>query len=428
MKSTRLLRIVPTFLLTTLIASTLLGSGLERVAPETVGMSSDRLERLDAVLEDYVQSGKLPGAVVLVARHGKIAHLSAFGMRDIEAADPMTDDDIFRIASQTKALVSTGVMMLQEEGKLLINDTLDKYLPEFAETTVAVANDDGGYTIVPANRKITLVDLLRHTSGYDYGNGPGHEKWEEAGIQGWYFADRDEPIRETVRRMASLPAVAQPGEKFVYGYSVDILGAVIEVVSGQALDTFLHERIFDPLGMVDTDFYLPKEKRDRFSVVYAKRGDNPLVRSPEAGGMGGQGQYVDGPRKSFSGGAGLLSTARDYAIFLQMMANGGEYDGHRILSRKTVELMTVNHLPEGVKFPWSNGVGFGLGFSVTLDIGSSGVPTSVGQFGWGGAYHSSYWVDPSEDLLLVYFTQVLPADGLDDHDKIRALVYQAVVD
>ncbi len=424
----RFFRLVSTCLFPALIASTLLGGAMARVDPESVGMSSERLHRLDTFLEGYVQSGKLPGAVILVARRGKIVHLAAYGMRDKEAGARMTEDAIFRIASQTKALVSTGVMMLQEEGKLLISDDLDKYLPEFAQTTVAVAKEGGGYSVVPAKRKIKLVDLLRHTSGYGYGGGPGKEKWEQAGITGWYFASRDEPIRETVRRIASLPAEVQPGEAFVYGYSLDILGAVIEVVSGQDLDVFLHERILDPLGMVDTHFYLPQDQRDRLAVVYSKRGDKPLVRAPDGGGMEAQGQYVDGPRKSFSGGAGLLSTARDYAIFLQMMADGGEYGDHRILSRKTVQLMTVNHLPDGVTFPWAEGVGFGLGFSITLDVGKSAVPTSVGEYGWGGAYHSTYWVDPSEDLLLVYFTQVLPADGLDDQEKVRALVYQALID
>lgn len=410
------------------LVSLLVGKGLDQASPEKVGMSSERLERIDSVFENYMTEGKLPGAVVLVARKGRIAHFAAYGLSDLEAETPMNTDAIFRIASQTKALVSVGIMSLQEEGLLLINDPLDKYLPEFAKTTVAVATEDGSYEIVPANRKITLRDLLTHTSGYGYGGGPGAEKWDEAGVTGWYFADREEPIRETVRRMAKLPAESHPGEKFVYGYNTDILGAVIEVVSDQSLDVFLQECLFDPLGMKDTHFYLPTEKTDRLSTVYSKNGDEALLRSPDLGNMLGQGHYVEGPRTSFSGGAGLLSTARDYAIFLQMLANDGEFNGERILSRKTVELMTIDHLPEGVKFPWSNGTGFGLGFSIGLNIGASGNPGSIGQYGWGGAYHSTYWVDPSEDLVVVYFTQVRPADGLDDHDKLRALVYQAIID
>ena len=427
-RTSRSLRLFRVLGLTLTIASTVVGAGLPQTVPEAVGMSTDRLQHVDTIFEGYVNDGRLPGAVVLIARKGEVAHLGAYGWSDVDDRKPMTEDAIFRIASQTKALVSVGIMMLQEEGRLLINDHLDRYLPEFAETTVAIENSDGGYDIVPASRKITLRDLLRHTSGYGYGGGPAEVLWENAGIQGWYFADRDEPIRETIRRLAPLPAEAHPGERFVYGYNTDILGAVIEVVSGQDLATFLQERILDPLGMTDTHFYLPAEKRNRLATVYSTTTAGPLAEAPAPGHMVGQGHYVDGPRVSFSGGAGLLSTARDYAIFLQMLANGGEFEGHRLLSRKTVELMTVDHLPTGVKFPGSGGVGFGLGFSVNLNIGAGGLPASEGQFGWGGAYHSTYWVDPSEELVVVYFSQVRPADGLDDHDKLRALVYQAIVD
>ncbi|MCF3651320.1 serine hydrolase domain-containing protein [Synoicihabitans lomoniglobus] len=411
-----------------LAAASSLVHGMDQVAPAEVGLSAERLRRLDTVFEDYVSAGRLPGAVVLVARHGKVAHLGTYGMSDIEQEVPLREDAIFRIASQTKALVSVGIMMLQEEGKLLIDDDLADYLPEFAQTTVAVANDNARYEVVPAQRKITLRDLLRHTSGYDYGNGPGRDMWRDAGMQGWYFADREEPIRDTIARIAPLPAAAQPGSKFVYGYNTDILGAVIEVASGQDLATFLRERILNPLGMSDTHFYLPETKRGRLATVYSATSDGSLERAPAPGHMTGQGHYVDGPRQSFSGGAGLLSTARDYAVFLQMLANQGVHEGHRILSRKTVELMTVNHLPEGVKFPWSDGTGFGLGFSVKLNIGAGGLPGSYGEFGWGGAYHSTYWVDPAEDLVVVYFTQVIPASGLDDHAKLRALIYAAIDD
>jgi CubicO group peptidase (beta-lactamase class C family) len=226
--------------------------------------------------------------------------------------------------------------------------------------------------------------------------------------------------------MAALPFDAQPGEQFVYGYNTDILGALIERVSGEPLDEYLHARIFLPLGMEDTAFYLPRGKEDRLSVVYSTTDGGGLERAPDPGGMVGQGAYVEGPRQSFSGGAGLLSTAMDYATFLQMMLNGGSLNGHRILSPKTVELMTVNHLSEA-SFPWGNGTGFGLGFSVVVDLGARGVPGSVGEFGWGGAYHSTYWVDPKEELVVVYFTQVIPADGLDDDGKLRALIYQALV-
>lgn len=405
-----------------------LARDLKAGAPGRLGLSAERLERIDTVFEEYVAEGELPGAVALVARRGKVAHLGAYGWQDVESRSPMRQDSIFRIASQTKALVSVGIMILQEEGKLLIGDTVDRYLPEYAETTVAETNPDGGYVVAPAQRKITLRDLLTHTAGVGYGGGPAAEEWAEADIEGWYFAHRDEPIRETVRRIAALPFEAHPGERFVYGYSTDILGAVIEVASGQPLDAFLQDRILDPLGMVDTHFYLPKEKAERLATVYAKRAGEPLRRAPDESSMLGQGAYVEGPRRSFSGGAGMLSTARDYARFLQMLLNGGEFDGHRVLSRKSIELMTVNHLPEASPFPWSDGTGFGLGFSVVLDVGARGQLSSLGEYGWGGAYHSTYWVDPVEELVVVYFTQARPAEGLDDHGKLRALVHQAIVD
>jgi CubicO group peptidase (beta-lactamase class C family) len=317
-------------------------------------------------------------------------------------------------------------MILQEMGKLLITDPAGKYIPAFNETTVAVPKEDGGYEIVKANRPITIRDLLTHTAGIGYGDGIASDLWEKAKIQGWYFADQDEPIQATVTRMSDLPFEAQPGERFVYGYNTDILGAIIEVVSGEPLNIFLKHYIVDPLGMIDTHFYLPENKRERLTVVYSSTEDG-LKRAADPGGMVGQGAYVDGPRISFSGGAGYLSTALDYAKFLQMMLNNGEFNGKRIISHKTVELMTVSHLGE-VPFPWIKGTGFGLGFSVVEDLGLRGVLGSEGEYGWGGAYHSTYWVDPEEELVVVYFTQLIPANGLDDHDKLRALVYQALTD
>jgi CubicO group peptidase (beta-lactamase class C family) len=420
------------FVTSVILALALIGSvaaqaqQLSRAVPEDVGLSSERLQRLSTVLTQYVDEEQLPGVVALIARHGHVAYLEAFGHRDRESGAPQRVDDIFRIASQTKAIVSVAIMMLQEEGRLLISHPLSRYLPEFLETTVAVADDDGGYSVVPAERAIALRDLLTHTSGVGYGGGIASDRWAEAGIQGWYFADRDEPIRETVARMAPLPFEAQPGERFVYGYSTDILGAVVEVVSGMSLDEFLRTRVFEPLGMSDTHFYLPVEKRGRLSVVYSA-GDEGLSRTPDFGGMVSQGAYVEGPRKSYSGGAGLLSTARDYARFLQMTLNGGELDGVRILSRKSIQLMTVNHLGDLLAGE-APGTGFGLGFQVVEDLGARGEPGSVGEYGWGGAYHSTYWVDPAEDLVVVYFSQLIPANGLDDQAKLRALVYQAITD
>ena len=338
----------------------------------------------------------------------------------------MKKDAIFRIASQTKAIVSVGIMILQEEGKLLISDPLSKFIPEFKESTVAVSSDEGNYKIVKSKREITLRDLLTHTAGIGYGQGIASDLWAEAGIQGWYFANRDEPIIETVKRMANLPNDAHPGEKFVYGYNTDILGAVIEIVSGESLASFLQTRILNPLKMMDTHFYLPKVKEDRLATVYSSTEDG-IKRAPDKGTMISQGAYVNGPRKSYSGGAGFLSTAKDYVQFLQMMLNGGTYEGNRILSRKSIELMTTDHLGSA-SFPWSEGTGFGLGFSIATDIGIRGQMGSLGEYGWGGAYHSTYWVDPNEELIVVYFTQLIPAQNIDDHGKLRTQVYQAIID
>jgi len=317
-----------------------------------------------------------------------------------------------------------AAMTLVEEGKLLLTDPVGKYLPEFMETKVAVARDGGGYDVVKVARPITVRDLLTHTSGFGYGTGVGGDLWEAAGQTGYYFADRDETIRDSVKRIATLPAHAQPGTQWIYGYSTDILGALVEVVAGKPLDAVLRERILEPLGMRDTEFYLSSFKNDRLAAVYSMNGGK-LERAPTPGNAVGQGHYVQGPRKDFSAGAGLLSTATDYARFLEMMRNGGELDGRRILGRKTVELMTTSHLGDIAFRP---GQGFGLGFSVVEDLGVRGTPGSVGEFGWGGAYHTTYWVDPREELVVVHLTQLVPAGDVDDQAKVRSLVYQAIVD
>ena len=419
--------LIPFIVLVLITHSVVFAGEISRVNPEELGFSSERMQRLSNVFQAYADDGKLAGGVVLVARHGKVAYLESFGLRDRESGSPMQDDSIFRIASQTKALVSVGIMMLQEEGLLLISDPVGKYLPEFQETTVAIPKESGGYEVVKADRPVTIRDLLTHTSGIGYGDGTAADRWQEAAIQGWYFAHRDEPIRETVSRMAALPFDAQPGELFVYGYGTDILGALIETISGEPLDDFLKTRLLTPLGMEDTCFYLPMAKKERLATVYSATDTSGLGRAPDLGGMVSQGAYIEGPRKSFSGGAGLLSTAGDYAKFLQMMLNGGELNGNRFLSPKTIELMTMNHLGK-VSFPWAEGTGFGLGFYVIEETGTRGLPESIGEYGWGGAYHSAYWVDPKEQLLVVYLTQLIPANDLDDHEKLRALVYQALID
>jgi CubicO group peptidase (beta-lactamase class C family) len=396
-------------------------------APAASTVSAERLGRLRAQLQRYVDDGRLAGAVVRIQKNGKLVYSEAVGWRDKEARDPMRADTIFRVASQTKALTSVAAMMLMEEGKLLLDDPVGKHLPECKKTTVAVAAPTGGYEIVPAKRPITIRDLMTHTAGISYGSGPAEKAWRDAGLFGWYFADRSEPVSTFVARMASLPMAAQPGEKFVYGYNTDILGVIVEKLSGQSLQAFLDERLIGPLGMKDTSFYLPREKAGRLAVVY-DGAQGGIKRAPDArdwsgGGHFGQGHYLDGPRVAYAGGAGLLSTAADYSRFLEMMRRGGELDGRRYLSRKSVELMVSNHIA-GIEY--SPGMGFGLGFSIRTDLGAAGQPGSEGEFGWGGAYHSQYWADPREGLTVSYMTQLLPAGDIDDHGKLRALIYQAI--
>ena len=402
------------------------------VAPESVGLSSERLQRLEAGMQRYVDEGRVAGLVTLVMRNGRIVHHAAYGKADREAGLPMKKDTIFRIASQTKALTSVAAMILVEEGRLSLADPVSRFIPAFAKTTVAVPPPAGAVegtpvSAVAAKREITVRDLLTHTAGISYGFGPAAAQWKAAGIQGWYFADRSEPVSAVVERMAALPMDSQPGEKYVYGYNTDILGVVVEKISGQTLAEFIQKRISAPLGLVDTQFYLPSAQKERLAVVYAAKDAGGIERATDP--KTGQGHYVDGPRVAHAGGAGLLSTARDYARFLQMLENGGELDGVRILSPKTVELMTVNHV--GALFadasPANAGLGFGLGFEVTEDVGRSGRHGSLGAFGWGGAYHTNYWVDPKEKLVAVIMTQLLPAGSSDLHRRFRALVYQAIV-
>jgi CubicO group peptidase (beta-lactamase class C family) len=410
-------------------ATSAFAQSLPTAKPEEVGLSSQRLARMNETMERYVKEGRIAGVVTLIVRRGQVAHFGAFGKADIEANVPMATDSIFRIASQTKAITSTAIMMLMEEGKLVLSDPVSKFIPAFKNTTVAVEYRDGSAPSKPimltmsAKRAITIRDLLTHTSGISYGEEPlTASTYQAAGIQRWYFADRNEPIAAVIDRLAKLPFDAQPGEKYLYGYSTDILGVVVEKASGMSLDEFFRTRIFTPLKMVDTYFFLPQEKKARLTAVYSAAADGSITRAPNPG--QGQGDYVDGPRMCFSGGAGLVSTAMDYARFLQMYLNGGELDGVRLLSPKTVELITSNHigsLKDEGRF------GFGLGFEITEHVGRSGRPGSVGEFGWGGAYHTYYWADPQEQLVAVFMTQLRPDGMINIQPTFRALVYQAIV-
>ena len=394
---------------------------LTAATPESLGLSAPRLERLKTAVQAYVDRGEIAGAVTLVMRDGKVVQLAAYGKADVEAGAPMRHDTIFRIASMSKAVTSVAIMMLSEEGRLMLADPVAKYLPSFAHTTVAVAGP-GGVTTAPAKRPITIRDLLTHTAGISYGTGAAAEQWKAAGLQGWYLSDKKEPIRTLADRMATLPFDAQPGEQWVYGYNTDILGAVVEQVSGMPLDAFVRTRIFEPLKMVDTYFFLPAEKRGRLATVYSAKTGGGIVRAPE--GAAGQGDFVDGPRACFSGGAGLVSTAQDYGRLMQMLLNGGELEGARLLAPSTVALMTANHV--GVLYQ-NGAMGFGLGFEMVEHLGRSGRPGSVGAYGWGSAYYSSYDVDPQERLIFIILTQLLPARSVDLRDTFTYLVYQAVV-
>jgi CubicO group peptidase (beta-lactamase class C family) len=392
-------------------------------APAT--LAPDRLARIDHLLQQYVDQNKIAGAVALVLRDGKTVYERAVGWSDKEAGRRMTPNTIFRIASQTKAITSTAVLALVEEGKIALTEPVGHFIPTFTKTTVAVKNDSG-VTIVPAKRAITIQDLLTHTAGISYGTqSQVAALYEAKGLgpaagNGWYTADKDEPICDTMERLGTLPFVAQPGEAFVYGYNTDILGCVVEKASGMPLDEFVRTRITGPLGLKDTRFYIPPAERERLAAVYGSGADGLIVRAPE--GSKGQGSYVDGPRRSFAGGAGLTSTARDYARFLEMIRNGGALGGVRILAPRTVELMTTN---QSGTLHSTTGLGFGLGFQTVDRYGASGM-AGVGAFGWGGAYGTIYQVDRQSRMVIVLMIQLMP-NSTDIQQKFSTVVYQALV-
>jgi CubicO group peptidase (beta-lactamase class C family) len=397
-----------------------------RAASATPAFSAERLTRIDRVLDQYVNENRLPGAVALVLQDGKPVYERAVGWSDKEAGRKMTPDTIFRIASQTKAITSVAVLALMEEGKIGLDDPVSTFIPTFAESKVAVRTDSG-VNIVPARRRITIRHLLTHTAGISYGTSAEVASLYEAkGLgpaagQGWYTADKDEPICVTMERLGTLPFVAQPGEAWVYGYNTDILGCVVERVSGVPLDQFIRTRITEPLGMKDTQFFLPAGQRDRLAAVYSSGSDGRITRAPE--GSKGQGAYVDGPRKSFAGGAGLLSTARDYGRFLEMIRNGGALDGVRILAPRTVKLMTTNQVGT---LHSTTGLGFGLGFETTDRVGANGLDPE-GAYGWAGAYSTTYRVDPDARLVILFMTQMLP-NATDSRSKFATMVYQALLE
>jgi CubicO group peptidase (beta-lactamase class C family) len=393
------------------------------------GFSTDRLARVDSLLDAYVNDGRVAGIVALVLRDGKPVYEHAVGWADKEAGRKITMDTEFRIASQTKALTSVAILQLVEQGKLTLNERAGKWIPTFATTTVAVLKENGGgFSTVPARRPVVIKDLLTHTAGVNYGVTPDvAAQYEAKGLgpaagYGWYFADKDEPICDSMERLGTLPFVAHPGDAYVYGYSTDILGCIVEKASGVSLDEFIRSHITGPLGMKDTNFFVPAAQRERLAAVYGSDSSGKAVRQPE--GAKGQGHYVDGPRKSFSGGAGLVSTARDYATFLEALRNGGALGKVRILSPHAVQLMTTSQISETLKTP--RGLGFGYGFETHDKYGISGME-SVGSWGWGGAYGTYYRVDPTERLVTVLMVQLLP-NSTDLTEKFKASIYQALVD
>jgi CubicO group peptidase (beta-lactamase class C family) len=402
-------------------------SALQRSAsPARNGFAVDRLTRIDRLLQQHVDDSRIGGAVALVLRDGQPVYERAFGWNDKESRRPMTVDTIFRIASQSKAFTSVAILSLMEEGRLSLTTPVAEFIPGFAKTTVVVKSQ-AETSPVPARRPITIFDLLTHTAGISYGTDSSVAALYEAkGLGpaagfGWYTADKDEGICDTMERLASLPFVAQPGESYVYGYNTDILGCVVERASGMPLDRFIAERITTPLGLKDTRFFLPPEQRTRLATVYASGPDGTIVRAPD--GARGQGHYIEGPRRNFSGGAGLLSTARDYARFLEMIRRGGALDGVRILSPRSVALMTTNQIGT---LHSTTGLGFGLGFETVDRYGASGL-SSVGAFGWGGAYGSTYKVDPEARLVIVFMLNQIP-NRTDLGSRFPTVVYQALVD
>jgi CubicO group peptidase (beta-lactamase class C family) len=410
------------------LAAPLGAQGLPARAPTAAGLAPDRLARIDAAFRDAVADGKIAGAVVFVARGGRTVDFEAVGWLDADKRIPMPKDAIFRIASMSKAVTTVAALILVEEGRLTLEAPVSRYVPAFAKTTVLVpapkdAPPGTPPRIEPSKRPITIRDLMTHTAGISYGSGALEERYKAAGAWWWYLADKDETLESFVDRLATLPFEAQPGERFVYGFSTDVLGRVVEVVSGQRLDALLESRIFRPLRMPDTSFFLPREKRARLATVYGVSESGKLERAPEKG-YAGQGDYVDGPRRCFSGGAGLLSTAADYGRFLQMLLNGGALDGVRLLSPKTVALATANNV--GALYD-DGRLGFGLGFEVTEHLGPAGRLDTPGAYGWGSAYYPRYFVDPQEEIVALFLTQLIPARDLDLHRRFRTLVYQSII-
>jgi CubicO group peptidase (beta-lactamase class C family) len=404
------------------LAGAVCGQGLPTAPPVEVGLSQEGLDRLTAVMQQHVDEHKVAGAVALIARHGKVAYFKGCGMRDLEAGTPMATDAIFRIASMTKPITSVAVMVLHDEGRLALADPVSKFIPEFKDAKVLA--EDG--TLVPAKREITIEHLLTHTSGLTYHWNPRlGERYSKAGITHGLLQDEG-TLATKIPLLAQQPLLFQPGEKWEYGLSIDVLGRVVEVASGMPFDEFLRKRLLEPLRMPDTCFFLAEQQVPRLAAVHGPDGKGGLKRHGDE--PLGQGAFTytvaypyKGPRTYFSGGGGLCSTAADYARFAQMMLNRGELDGVRVLRSETVDLMTTDHVGK-------LGNGFGLGFSVAKRPPDSSATGPVGPFGWGGFWYTTFFVDPTKDLVGVFMAQLHPAAGVDLQGKFRELTYQAIVE
>jgi CubicO group peptidase (beta-lactamase class C family) len=403
------------------------------VRPEEVGLSSERLARIDRhLLENYVDKKKIAGALTLVARKGQVAYLSPVGMMDRERGKPMRDDTIFRIYSMTKPITSVALMTLYEEGRFMLGDPVHKLIPEWRDLEVYVAGVYPDFMTERCERSMTIRDLMCHMSGLTYGfmmRSNVDHAYRKLDVGG---AAAQGTLRDMIEKLATLPLEFSPGTRWNYSVSTDVLGYLVEVLSGMRFDDYLRERIFEPLGMVDTDFTVPAEKLERFAANYERRPDKTVVLEDDPA----DSRYTR-PRSFLSGGGGLVSTAADYQRFCQMLLNGGELDGHRILGRKTIELMTMNHLPEGKNladlsiglYSETNmeGVGFGLGFSVCLDPAQSQMIDSAGEYAWGGAASTAFWIDPRENLVVIFLTQLMPSNTFNFRGQLKALTYSALI-
>ncbi len=403
--------------------SVLTGQGLPSSSPEEVGLSSERLNRLDSVMQAYISSGKVPGVVTVVARRGKVAHVRAQGLMDVEAGHPMTENAIFRMASMTKPITSVAVLMLYEEGRFLLEDPVSRFIPVFGAMQV-VENPDApvsDWILHAVDREPTIRDLLTHTAGISAcaGTTPLDSMCRDV------RRPRSQSLRQYVERFAAVPLVYQPGTDWVYSASTDTLGYLVEVVSGMPFEEFLEQRIFAPLGMDDTGFFVAGEEADRLATLYRVIEDSGFNESS-------QGWPFD-PPSAPSGAGGLLSTASDYVRFAQMLLNGGELDGARILGKKTVELVTMDHLPPGVTLPEIfyntyrlGGYGFGLGVRVRTDVAQSQILGSPGEYGWAGAFETYFLVDPEEELVAMFLMQLAPSGFYPLRRVFNNLVYQAI--